>query len=64
MRNVLLMVEEFFGLTPVQDITQSMLVKNKYAASYNVPYDQSIVDVANYSAGDTYDADHRAVLFK
>jgi hypothetical protein len=63
MKNVLVMVEEFFSFIPIIDVTQTMLVEKTYAASYNVPYNQAIADVANYPAGDTYTGDPRAQLF-
>jgi hypothetical protein len=59
------MVEEFYFLQAAEDVTQSLLIPQGYVASFNVPYNQSIYNVSNYTGQYpyTYLTDPRAILF-
>lgn len=59
--DIIWMAEEFYSLTSVQDLTQTLLIPQGYVASYNVPYNKTI---EKFSKLDTnYTDDPRAILF-
>jgi len=61
-QNIIWMVEEFYGLTSAQDVTQQLLIPQGYVASYNVPYNQTIQNLSQDTT--SYTTDPRYTLFK
>jgi len=61
-RNIIWMIEEFYGLTSAIDVTQELLIPQTYVASYNVPYNLTIQALAEDATN--YTTDPRAILFK
>ena len=63
--DIVRMVEEYYYLSSSEDVTQSLLLKQSYVASYNVPYTPAIYDVSGYanSYGHNYTDDPRALIF-
>jgi len=60
-KNIIWYIEEFYVMTSAIDVTQQLLVKQGYAASYNVPYNLSIAAIAEDPTN--YTNDPRAILF-
>jgi hypothetical protein len=60
--NVIWIVEEFYGYTSQQDVTQELFVPQGYVASYNVPYSPQIQNISGDPTN--YTNDTRYYLFK
>jgi len=60
--DIIWFVEEFYAYSSAEDVTQSLLVPQGYAASYNVPYNKTLNSVANLTTN--YTDDPRYTLFK
>jgi len=59
--DIIWFVEEFYSLTSIEDVTQALLVPQGYVASYNVPYNTTLL---LWSENPTnYTNDTRALLF-
>ena len=60
------MVEQYYYIMKAQDVTKTLLLKNGFVASYNVPYDDEVYNISGYRSGYGFDYfnDPRDVLFK
>jgi len=59
--NIVWFVEEFYNFTSTEDVTQSLLIPQGFAASYNVPYNLTLAAISNDTTN--YTSDPRAILF-
>jgi len=59
--NIIWFIEEFYNLTSQMDVTQELLVPQGYVASYNVPYNLTILQESENPTN--YTNDTRAILF-
>lgn len=61
-QDIIWMVEEFYNLTSVQDVTQELLIPQGYVASYNIAYNEAIYNLSKYPYN--YTNYSRAILFE